>query len=159
MLGLRGPGICSASRPGWRAGRARRAVHGHPDPGAAAGPAALPALARARPGVARAVDQVVSRRLRESDQLRAAAAEPLPVRLAVLLLELCERYGEPGPGAGEVRINLPLSQDDLAGLLMTSRRTVSRALEQWRTLGWIATGRQTLLVRSVERLKEQAYGG
>jgi CRP/FNR family transcriptional regulator, cyclic AMP receptor protein len=32
-------------------------------------------------------------------------------------------------------------------------------LEQWRRQGWIVTGRQSLLIRSVDQLKGQAFGG
>lgn len=116
-------------------------------------------LTRSRPGIARAVDQMLSRRLREADQHRALSIEPVPVRLAALLLELSGRYGTPGPGAGEILIDLPLSQEDLAGLVMSSLRAVSRVLEQWRDRGWIATGRQSLLLKSVDELKVQAFGG
>jgi CRP-like cAMP-binding protein len=65
----------------------------------------------------------------------------------------------PEPDGTGRRLALALSQDDLAGLLLTSRRTVSRVLEQWRAQGWIVTGRQYLSVRSVDQLKAQAFGG
>jgi CRP/FNR family cyclic AMP-dependent transcriptional regulator len=160
VLGLRGPGDLLGEQAGLE-GRPRSAALYTVTPTRVLllGLQRFRVLSGSRPGVARAVDQVLSRRLRESDQLRVAAAEPVPVRLAVLLLELAERFGEPGPGAGEVRITLPLSQDDLAGLVVSSRRTVSRVLEQWRGLGWITTGRQSLLIRALDRLKDQAYGG
>ncbi|MFE9451253.1 Crp/Fnr family transcriptional regulator [Streptomyces sp. NPDC006739] len=115
-------------------------------------------LARARPGIAAALEQTLSQRLREADWQRAGITEPVPARLAALLLDLVERCGRPdGDGLGR-RIGLSLSQDDLAGLLLTSRRTVSRVLEQWRAQGWITTGRQSLVVRSVDQLKRQAAG-
>lgn len=116
-------------------------------------------LARARPGVAAALEQTLSQRLREADQQRAGITEPVPARLAALLLDLVERCGHPDPDGTGHRIGLALSQDDLAGLLLTSRRTVSRVLEQWRSQEWIVTGRQALLVRSVDQLKRQAFGG
>jgi CRP/FNR family cyclic AMP-dependent transcriptional regulator len=160
VLGLRGPGDLLGEQAGLE-GRPRSAALSTVTPTRVLllGLHRFRALSAARPGVGRAVDQVLSRRLRESDQLRVSTADPVPVRLAALLLELAERYGEPGHGAGEVRITLPLSQDDLAGLVVSSRRTVSRVLEQWRAFGWVTTGRQSLLLTAVDRLKEQAYGG
>ncbi|MFF5966173.1 Crp/Fnr family transcriptional regulator [Streptomyces collinus] len=116
-------------------------------------------LARARPGIAAALEQTLSQRLREADLQRTGLTEPVPARLAALLLDLSERCGHPAPDGPGRRIGLPLSQDDLAGLLLTSRRTVSRVLEQWRAEGWVVTGRQALLVRSMDQLKEQAFGG
>ncbi|MFI6856103.1 Crp/Fnr family transcriptional regulator [Streptomyces sp. NPDC050416] len=116
-------------------------------------------LARARPGIAAALEQTLSQRLREADLQRTGITEPVPARLAALLLDLAERCGHPSPDGTGRRIGLPLSQDDLAGLLLTSRRTVSRVLEQWRSQGWVVTGRQTLVVRSMDQLKGQAFGG
>ena len=116
-------------------------------------------LARAGGGVASALEQTLSGRLREADVQRTGITEPVPVRLAALLLDLAERCGHPDPDGTGVRIALPLSQDDLAGLVLSSRRTVSRVLEQWRGRGWIVTGRQSLLIRSVDQLKGQAFGG
>ncbi|MFD3588815.1 Crp/Fnr family transcriptional regulator [Streptomyces sp. NPDC058683] len=116
-------------------------------------------LARARPGIAAAFEQTLVRRLREADTQRAGITEPVPARLAALLLDLVERCGLPEPDGPGRRIALTLSQDDLAGLLLTSRRTVSRVLEQWRSQGWIVTGRQWLTVRAVDRLKERAFDG
>ncbi|MET8452842.1 Crp/Fnr family transcriptional regulator [Streptomyces sp. NPDC005209] len=116
-------------------------------------------LARARPGIAAVLEQTLSRRLREADLQRAGITEPVPARLAALLLDLMDRCGRPEPDGTGRRIALSLSQDDLAGLLLTSRRTVSRVLEQWRAQGWIVTGRQSLLIRSVDQLKAQAFDG
>jgi CRP/FNR family transcriptional regulator, cyclic AMP receptor protein len=60
-------------------------------------------------------------------------------RLAQLLLDLAEKYGEPaGPGQALV-LTLPLSQDELASLVSTSRATVTRALHDWRQRGLIQT--------------------
>jgi CRP-like cAMP-binding protein len=63
----------------------------------------------------------------------------------VLLLRLAERFGRPEAG-GSVRIELPLSQDDLAGLVLTTRRTVGRVLELWRQRGWVRTGRRYVVL-------------
>ncbi|MET8685278.1 Crp/Fnr family transcriptional regulator [Streptomyces sp. NPDC004732] len=117
------------------------------------------AIARTNSSVAAALEQTLSQRLREADAQRTGITEPVPARLAALLLDLAERCGHTDPDGTGLRIGLPLSQDDLAGLLLSSRRTVSRVLEQWRGQGWIVTGRQALLIRSVDQLKRQAFGG
>lgn len=115
-------------------------------------------LARSHPGIATALEQTLSQRLREADVQRTGLTEPVPVRLAVLLLELVERCGSPEPDGNGHRIAVPLSQDDLAGLLLTSRRTLSRAVVEWRAQGWLVTGRQSLVIRSMDRLKAEAFG-
>lgn len=160
LLALRGPGELLGEQASVERGRRSASL-------VTAGQAELlhlPAarfhtLARSHPGIAAALEQTLSQRLREADLQRAGINEPVPARLAALLLDLVERCGTPEPDGTGCRISLALSQDDLAGLLLTSRRSVTRVLEQWRRAGWIVTGRQTLSVRSVDQLKAQAFGG
>jgi CRP-like cAMP-binding protein len=116
------------------------------------------AFLRNRPGAALALHRSLSARLREADLARAAAgAESVPQRLAELLLSLGERYGRPD-GKGGRLIGLPLSQDDLAGLILTSRRTVGRILKQWRKGSLVVTGRRSILVKDVNELRRRATG-
>ncbi|WP_112469650.1 Crp/Fnr family transcriptional regulator [Streptomyces triticisoli] len=159
LLALRGPGELLGEQAGLE-GRRRSAslLAATPVDVVPVRAARFHAVARARPGIAAALEQTLSQRLREADLQRTGMTEPVPARLAALLLDLVERCGRPEPDGPGRCIGLPLSQDDLAGLLLTSRRTVSRALEQWRAQGWVVTGRQSLLVRSVDRLKLLAAG-
>ncbi|MCC3779370.1 Crp/Fnr family transcriptional regulator [Streptomyces sp. UNOB3_S3] len=116
-------------------------------------------VVRARHSVSRALQHTLSDRLREADRHRAATgAAGVRCRLAALLLELSEEYGV-RTDLGEIRIALPLSQDDLASLLLSSRRTVSRVFEQWRFCGWVLTGRRTILIRHVDALKSHVAEG
>lgn len=105
-----------------------------------------------RPTVDRAVRQLLSGRLRESDrQLATIGAGTAVQRLARTLLRLGVRYGTP-EGDG-IRIDLPLSQDDLAGLTYTSRRTIGRLLADWRDEGWVTTRRRSLLLLNPSALE------
>ncbi|MGW0792133.1 Crp/Fnr family transcriptional regulator [Streptomyces sp. NPDC002911] len=120
---------------------------------------AFRASIRSVPAIALALQQVLSERLRESDGHRAAAgSEAVQARLAALLLELGAEYGRPQPN-GAVLIALPLSQDDFAGLVLSSRRTVSRVLEQWRGRGWVTTGRNRLTIDRPDELKRLGGSG
>ncbi|WP_328910655.1 Crp/Fnr family transcriptional regulator [Streptomyces sp. NBC_00234] len=119
---------------------------------------AFDAAARALPVITSARQQVLSARLREADRHRAAAgSDAVQARLAALLLELGDGYGR-RTASGSVQIALPLSQDDLAGLVLSSRRTVSRVFEQWRGSGWVTTGRNRLVIDDPDALKQQAGG-
>ncbi|ELP68016.1 Crp/Fnr family transcriptional regulator [Streptomyces turgidiscabies] len=160
LLALRGPGELLGEQAGLERRRRSASLHTATPVDLLHLPAVrFQALARSSAGVAAALEQTLSGRLREADLQRTGITEPVPVRLAALLLDLAERCGHPDPDGTGVRITLPLSQDDLAGLVLSSRRTVSRVLEQWRGQGWIVTGRQALLIRSVDQLKGQAFGG
>jgi CRP/FNR family cyclic AMP-dependent transcriptional regulator len=78
-------------------------------------------------------------------------------RLAQLLLDLAERYGEPaGPGQDLV-LTLPLSQEELASLASASRATVTRALHDWRERGLIRTATRRITI--TDRAALRRVGG
>jgi CRP-like cAMP-binding protein len=159
LLALRGPGDLLGEQAGLDGRRRTASLHAATDVTLLQLTAArFQHFARTRPSVNRALEQTLSRRLQEADQQRAGINEPVSARLAALLLDLADKCAEPGPTAGELRIGLPLSQDDLAGLLLSSRRTVSRVLEQWRGQGLVTTGRRSLHVLQPDRLKALAQG-
>jgi CRP/FNR family transcriptional regulator, cyclic AMP receptor protein len=56
-----------------------------------------------------------------------------------LLLDLAGKYGKPAGRGQALVLTLPLSQDELASLVSTSRATVTRALHDWRGRGLIQT--------------------
>ncbi|BCJ51945.1 hypothetical protein Asp14428_34200 [Actinoplanes sp. NBRC 14428] len=109
---------------------------------------------RAEAEVAAILRRTLSTRLREADRSRAAAgAESAQQRLAALLLHLGRRYGSPEP-EGELVIELALSQQDLAGLVLTSHRSLGRILSLWRRDNLVLTGRKrVVLVRPAELAK------
>jgi CRP-like cAMP-binding protein len=99
--------------------------------------------------------QTWSRRVRDADRKRVEfGAYDTPGRVARRLLELVDRYGE-GDGSG-MRIDLSLTQDELAGWTGSSREAVSKALREFRDRGWIETGRRTIKVLDVQALRSRA---
>jgi CRP/FNR family transcriptional regulator, cyclic AMP receptor protein len=71
-------------------------------------------------------------------------------RLALLLLELSERYGSVANGT------MPLSQEELASLAGTSRATVTRAFVSWRKRGLIRTGQRRITIVDPKGLRQVA---
>ena len=95
------------------------------------------------------------RRLREADRKRIEfAAFDTVGRVALRLLDLADQFGE--PAAQGVRITLPLSQQELAGLIGASREAVSKALQQLRKRGWIETQRRGISILDPEALRRRA---
>jgi len=85
------------------------------------------------------------------------ALHDVPSRLARFLVRLAERRGRAGDGG--VRIALDLGTEDIAGLLGSTRQTVSTLLNQWEREGLIRRdGRRMLTVMSVEQLRQKAEG-
>ena len=108
-----------------------------------------------RPGAAVLLLRTISHRLRDADRKRVEfGAYDTISRVARTLLELAERFGE--TSADGVRISLPLSQEELAGMTGASREAVVKALRSLRSRGWIETGRRRILVLDVAALAHRA---
>lgn len=109
------------------------------------------------PGAAMVLLQGLVHRLREADRMRIEFAAVDSVgRVALRLLELAEQFGEPAGSSGAVRISVPLSQQELAGLVGASREAVSKALQQLRKRGWIETQRRGISILDADALRRRA---
>jgi len=108
------------------------------------------------PSAATHMLRLLAARLRDADDKRVGfAAQDTLGRVAARLVELGERYGEEhgdGDGAG-LRIDLPITQEDLAAWTGTSREGVSRALQTLRSLGWVETARRSIVVLDLDALR------
>ena len=115
------------------------------------------AFLRSHPDAAVALLRSLSRRLRESDRKRVEfAAWDTVGRVARLLLELAEQHGERTDGG--VRINLPLTQQELAAWTASSREAVNKALRALRARGWVTTHRKAVVIVDVAALRRRAAG-
>jgi CRP-like cAMP-binding protein len=98
----------------------------------------------------------VCARLRESDRRRIEfVALDATGRVARRLAELADQFGVPAEG-GRLRIDVPISQDDLAGWTGSSREAVVKALKTLRSRGWITTARRAITVIDLEALRSRA---
>lgn len=96
--------------------------------------------------------RLLADRLRDADRKRIEfGAQDTKGRVAARLVELAERFG--APVAGGIQIALPLSQDELAGWVGSSREAVSKALGSLRAAGWIRTSRLCVTVLDLESLR------
>ena len=104
------------------------------------------------PAVVAALLALLSRRLRDGDvkRIEFAAYDTLG-RVAIRLLELCERFGE--ASGDHVDVMLPLSQEELAGWAGASLESATRALQTMRSLGWIETSRRRIRVLDMAALR------
>jgi CRP/FNR family cyclic AMP-dependent transcriptional regulator len=116
---------------------------------------AFQAFLLAQPPAALALLRVLAARLRDADAKRAELAGLNTMgRVALRLLELADRFGTTEGAA--VRIVLPLSQEELAGLSGASLESVARALQAMRSLHWIETGRREIRILDAEALRRAA---
>ena len=117
--------------------------------------ASFGALLAERPGVAVEVLRIVASKLRESSQrqLEFATVDALG-RLCRCVLDLVDRYGEPGNEGRHVQI--PFAQHELAAWTGLSREAVVKGLRSLRTLGWIETSGRVLTLTDEDALRTRA---
>jgi CRP/FNR family cyclic AMP-dependent transcriptional regulator len=98
---------------------------------------------------------LLAHRLRESTQKQAESGSlALERRLAMRLLELASLMGDEETGGTAINI----SQAELAGLVGTSRETVSQVMRQLRQRGIALTGREKITVCDRVKLSQVATG-
>lgn len=85
------------------------------------------------PAIALRIIHILGERLQAAMKMRALAVERVDVRLAAILLKLCDKAGE-ATSAG-IRINLPLSRQDLADMAGTTIETAIRVMSRFRKEG------------------------
>lgn len=109
------------------------------------------------PDTANELIRMLAARLRDADRKRLefASLDTLG-RVAWRLLELGERLGEQTPDG--IVLELPLSQEQLASWCGASREATVKALSALRTLGCVATGRRSLVIRDADALRRHARG-
>jgi CRP/FNR family cyclic AMP-dependent transcriptional regulator len=113
---------------------------------------AFRAFLAARPEAALALLRMLSLRLRDADAQRVEFATFTTMgRVAARLLDLSERFGREEEDG--VRIELPISQEELAGATGSSLESVERALQTMRSLKCVQTRRREIRVLDREALE------
>lgn len=107
------------------------------------------------PTAALALLGMLSRRLRDADAKRIEyVAFTTMGRVALRIVEMAERFGEAKGDA--IDLELPLSQEELAGWTGSSLESVGRALQAMRGLGWLETRRRQIRVLNLEAIRRAA---
>lgn len=113
---------------------------------------------RDRPDAALVLIRMLVARLADASQdLVDLATQDSVGRIAKRLLELSSDHGVPTEGG--TRIELSLTQDELARWTGATRETVSRALRLMRQLGWVSTDHRTITVLDAAALRQRSGGG
>ncbi len=114
--------------------------------------ATLAAFVAARPGVNRALQRSISTKLRQATRFRVdLRGVPSLIRLARVLYQLSIGYGMDHPDG--LLIDVPLSQPEIAALIVASEASVQRALAQLRRSGVLSTGYRSIVIRDLDKLK------
>jgi CRP-like cAMP-binding protein len=95
--------------------------------------------------------QTMGMRLQEAHtRIRELSTEEVERRVAHAVLRLASQSGR--KEAGGIRIDFPVSKQDIAEMTGTTLHTVSRVLTAWEHGGLVEGGRQKLLVKDPHRL-------
>lgn len=115
-----------------------------------------PLLAR-HPGFALNTVQAIGERLQEAHvRFCELATEEVERRVAHTVLRLVQQSGR--AEADGIRIDFPVTRQDIAEMTGTTLHTVSRILSAWEERGLVRGGRQKLLVCNPQQLMRVAGG-
>jgi len=108
-------------------------------------------LWRAEPVILTALVRSLVHRVEEADRARMDLLDEAPARVRRLLAELAERFSVRDPMGG-LRIDIALSQEELASLAFASRGVVATVLRELRDRGIVRTARRELVITDPEAL-------
>lgn len=114
-------------------------------------------LVRTRSGITAAcLRALADQHARANAERSRFAGTCISQRVSQRLLELATRWGQ--PEGDSVLIDLRLTQEELAAWSGASRESVAKVLQQLRASGLIATGRRTIRILDLPRLRERCEG-
>jgi CRP/FNR family cyclic AMP-dependent transcriptional regulator len=107
------------------------------------------------PAVAEQLLAVLARRLRHTgSDITDHMFTDVPGRVAKQLLQLAQRFGALEHGA--LRVTHDLTQEEIAGLIGSSRETVSKALAGFARRGWIRVEGKSVVITDAHQLARRA---
>lgn len=109
-------------------------------------------LLMSRPALTMSVIKTLSVRLRKANkEIEALSFNNVLGRIAQILLDLAERYGE--KTAEGVRINMVLSHRELAEMAGTAREVISRVISRFRKIGCVSFEDNKMTITDWDKLK------
>ena len=109
-----------------------------------------------RPVIARQLLRVVARRLRRAnDTVAGLVFVDVSGRVARVVLDLADRFGEPAEHG--LLVKHSLTQHQLAQLAGSSRETVNKVLASFASQGWLILERRSLVLRDIGSLRKRAW--
>jgi CRP-like cAMP-binding protein len=108
------------------------------------------------PGLAVSMNAALADRVQTlQTKVQILSAGGVEARLASLLLDLAERFGDELDD-DTVVIPIALARQDLANLVSTTLETTIRVMSRWQKAGWVDTKHDGFVLRDVGALKDTA---
>lgn len=116
-----------------------------------------PQFVEQNPRLAVSAMQTIGQRLEEAHtRIREMSTQEVERRVAHAVLRLSRQAGRKEEHG--IRIDFPISRQDIAEMTGTTLHTVSRILSAWEARGLVEGGRQKLLIRDLPGLSSLAEG-
>jgi len=111
-------------------------------------------LVMSTPAIALKMMRVMGDKIRElQEKLQVLSGQDVRNRALSFLLNLAEQHGERRESG--IVINLPMTHQEFASSVGTSRETINRLLNQWSKDNLLKASRNRIVIMDLEALKEQ----
>lgn len=109
------------------------------------------------PGLAMNAIQTIGTRLEEAHtRIREMSTQDVERRVAHVVLRLAQKAGKKEDNG--IRIDFPITRQDIAEMTGTTLHTVSRILSGWEAKGFVLGGRQKLTIVDAQGVRKLAEG-
>ena len=106
------------------------------------------------PDISTKIMKIITKRLRRAQQnVQNLGLKNSKNRLAALLNYLAERHGI--KENNKTKINMSLTQQEIANMIGTTRETVSRAINLFKRKGYIETNKNNIYISNLSNLKNE----
>jgi CRP/FNR family transcriptional regulator, global nitrogen regulator len=117
--------------------------------------ASIERVIKSNPGFALKLFSSLSERLRQSDEvIESLLHREVATRLATLLLNLSERFGEEDTNG--VVLDVRLTHQDLANMIASTREAVSKVMSEFQRTGFIEVRNRKIVLLDRDALHEYA---
>lgn len=111
------------------------------------------ALLRENPGFALGLIQLLARRLKQAQgRIEDLVFRQVPSRVAKLLINLADNHGKMTPAG--IILDLPLTHQEIADIVGSSRVTVTQVLNRFRSMKWVSMKSKRVTINNVDALEE-----
>lgn len=106
------------------------------------------------PSIAIKVMRVMGQKIRElQTKLQEFVTQDVNRRIISFLIRLAQEHGQPDDSG--IRIDIPLTHQEFANMVGTTRETVNRVMNQLKKEGIIEMNRQGIVIHDMENLQRQ----
>ncbi len=110
-------------------------------------------LVRDNPGFALCLIHVLADRLKQAQtRIEDLVFRQVPSRVAKLFMNLAENHGKMTPSG--IILDLPLTHQEIADIVGSSRVTVTQVLNRFRAMNWVAIKSKRVTIHDVEALED-----